>query len=375
MVKRANSAIIQDMVIGIEAERANNPQKTGVEHYAKQLILHLAQIDKANSYVLYLRTKPENWFLSLPSNFKVKVIPFPIFWTQLRISWEMFLRPVDVLFIPASALPIIHPKKSVVTIHDLAWKYFPDSFTSFMRNFLEWSTGFAVKRASAIIAVSQSTKNDLVKFCKVDAAKVFVIHHGFGEASRADDNLSQSLKSILPQQYVLFLSTLQPRKNLEKLIDAFRVLKSQNTGLPHKLVVAGRPGWKFESILEKIKQNADIAVYLNHVSDEDRFILLRRADMLVLPSFYEGFGMQILEAFDAGTPVATSNVSSMPEVAGEAAVYFNPSDVNDIAGALKMVLDDKSLADKLRQAGKNRLKDFAWEKCARETLGVLSKIK
>ncbi len=99
------------MIIGIESERANHPQKTGVEHYAKQLILHLAEIDRQNRYILYLRTKPESWFFSLPKNFTVKVLPFPIFWTQIRISWEMFIHPVDVLFIPASALPIIHPKK------------------------------------------------------------------------------------------------------------------------------------------------------------------------------------------------------------------------------------------------------------------------
>src|SRR5689334_7499897 len=149
------------MIIAIEAERANNPVKTGVEHYAQQLIEHLAKIDRQNSYILYLRTKPQAWLTQLPNNFKIKVIPFPIFWTQLRVSLELFLHPVDVLFIPASALPIFHPKKSVVTIHDVAWKYFPESFTWFMRNFLELSTRFAVNKASNIIAVSESTKQDL----------------------------------------------------------------------------------------------------------------------------------------------------------------------------------------------------------------------
>ena len=116
------------MIIGIEAERANNPTKTGVEHYAKQLILHLAEIDHENTYILFLRSQPEDWFFKLPKNFKVKVMPFPVFWTQLRLSWEMLFNPVDALFIPASALPLIHPKHSVVTIHDVAWKYFPESF-------------------------------------------------------------------------------------------------------------------------------------------------------------------------------------------------------------------------------------------------------
>jgi len=379
------------MLIGIEAERANNPQKTGVEHYAKQLILALAEIDRVNSYVLYLRTKPESWFLNLPANFKVKVIPFPIFWTQIRISWEMLIHPVDVLFIPASALPIIHPKKSVVTIHDIGWRYFPDSFTGFMRNFLEWSTKFAVKNASTIIAVSESTKKDLIKFYSVDESRVVVVYHGFDQdgvvqATRSgSDDPSGSRTTGLPNKtdiagrwpalqgpYVFFLSTLQPRKNLEGLIKAFRLLKTENPDIRQKLVVAGKPGWKFEPILRTIEQNKDVVIYLNHVSDKDRFALLKRADLLVLPSFYEGFGMQILESFDANTPVATSNISSMPEVAGDAAVYFDPKDISDITKAIKMVLVDKSLADSLRAKGKERLKDFSWEKCACETLKILT---
>lgn len=355
------------MIIGIEAERANNPQKTGVEHYAKQLILHLAKIDKTNFYVLYLRTPPEAWFNRLPENFKIKVIPFPVFWTQIRISLEMLLNPPDILLIPASALPVIHPKKSVVTIHDLAWKYFPDSFTNPMRIFLEWSTGFAVRHASNIIAVSESTKGDLVKFYGVDEKKVIVVHHGYdiGESE------NQRIGISLPEKYILFLSTLQPRKNLEGLIDAFKLLKRENPEIDQKLVVVGRPGWKFESILKKIADNKDAVVYVNHVSDDERLHILSKADALVLPSFYEGFGMQILESFAANVPVAASRASSMPEVAGDAAVYFDPNNILEMKNALKSLLLDKSLADALRQKGKERLKNFSWEKCALQTLQVL----
>jgi len=356
------------MLIGIEAERANNPQKTGVEHYAKQLILHLAEIDKENQYTLYLRTKPEAWFLKLPKNFKVKVMPFPIFWTQIRISIEMLLHPVDVLMIPASALPLIHPKKSIVTIHDLGWKFYPKTFTWFMRNFLEWSTGFAVSNASNIIAVSESTKRDILKYYKVDESKVVVIHHGYENSGQWAVGSGQV---DLPKKYILFLSTLQPRKNLEGLIDAFKLLKQEHPELPHKLVVAGRQGWKYGSIIQKTAQNNGIVVYLNHVSDDDRLAILSKADLLVLPSFYEGFGMQILESLAAGVPVAASNISSMPEVAGEAAVYFDPHNTNEIKNAIKSVLLDKSLADRLKEKGKERLKNFSWEKCATQTLQIL----
>ena len=363
------------MLIGIEAERANNPAKTGVEHYAKQLILNLAKVDLKNNYILYLRTKPESWFLSLPKNFKIKVMPFPIFWTQLRISWEMLFHPVDVLFIPASALPLIHPKNSVVTIHDVAWKFFPESFTAFMRNFLEWSTKFAVRRAAKIIAVSESTKRDLIKFYKVDEKKVDVVYHGWSASQQSADQLISSQISVsLPEKYILFLSTLQPRKNLEGLIDAFKQLKKGNPKLPHKLVVVGRPGWKFEKILDDINRNKEIVNYLNYVSDEDRFSILNKTDLLVLPSFYEGFGMQILEAFACGVPVATSKISSMPEVAGEAAIYFDPKNVLEIKNAIKLVLTDKSLSDSLVEKGKLRVRDFSWEKCAIQTLNIFTSL-
>ncbi|HYV33526.1 MAG TPA: glycosyltransferase family 1 protein [Candidatus Limnocylindria bacterium] len=360
------------MTIAIEAERANNPVKTGVEHYAKQLILNLAKIDRVNFYILYLRTQPENWFLELPSNFKIKVMPFPLFWTQLRISWEMLLHPVDVLFIPASALPLVHPKKSFVTIHDIAWKLYPDSFTWFMRNFLDWSTGFAVKRAAGIIAVSQSTKKDLVKFYGVAESKVSVVHHGY-ESSQPSSASSQ-LPTILPERYVLFLSTLQPRKNLEGLIDAFKQLKKENPELSQKLVVVGKPGWMFMRIMEKINSNKDNVIYLNHLKDAARLEVLRKADLLVLPSFYEGFGMQVLEAFAFNVPVATSNISSLPEVAGDAAIYFNPYEPTEIKNSIKAVLLDKSLAERLKENGKKRLANFSWEKCARETLEILTKM-
>ncbi len=356
------------MIIGIEAERANCAQKTGVEHYAKQLILHLAKIDSQNQYILYLRTNPEEWFLNLPKNFKIKVMPFPLFWTQLRLSWEMLFHPVDVLFIPASALPIIHPKKSVVTVHDVGWRYFPESFTWFMRNFLEWSTKFAVKRAGKIIAVSESTKRDIIKFYNSDVKRIAVIHHGY-EMTSSDLTLQTS---TLPEKYILFLSTLQPRKNLEGLITAFRELKIEHPELPHKLVVAGKPGWKYGQILETVNKNKDIVIYLNHVSENEKTELLRNASLLVLPSFYEGFGMQILESFAANTPVVTSRVSSMPEVAGNAAVYFDPLNIKEIKSAIRQVLMDKSLSDSLKIKGQDRLKDFSWDKCAKETLEVFN---
>lgn len=362
------------MNIGIEAERANNNQKTGVEHYAKQLILALSEVDSKNNYILYLRTAPEDWILKLPKNFTYKVLPFPIFWTQIRLSFELFFHPVEVLFIPASALPIFHPKKTIVTIHDLAWKYYPETFTTFTRNFLEASTRFAVNKATNLIAVSESTKKDLVKFYGIDEKKVIVVHHGYEQQLAIDLNEdASSSNQLLPERYILFLSTLQPRKNLEGLIDAFVEYKKRNPQAKEKLVVVGRSGWKYEKILEKINKNQNNVLYLNYVTDQQRFVILKNAKAMVLPSFYEGFGMTILEAFSMKVPVLCSNISSMPEVAGKASEYFDPKNIESITQALEKVLLDPSRGEELIKLGEQRLAEFSWIKCAKQTLNIFSK--
>ncbi len=358
------------MTIGIEAQRANNAVKTGVEHYAKELILHLAKIDTKNQYILYLQTKPEQWFLELPTNFKVKVIPFPMFWTQIRLSWEMFWHAPDVLLVPASTLPLIHPP-SVYTEHDVAWVYYPEIFTGYMRYYHKLFTWLARTQAKHIISISESTKRDLLKHYQVDPKKITVIPHGYTETEAINHQLPEEIKAKLPEKYVLYLSTLQPRKNLERLIDAFRLLKNEHPELPHKLVVVGKLGWKFEDIFRKVKENEDIVVFLGHVGDNDRWPIYRGADLYVNPSLYEGFGMPLLEAFECDAPVAVANNSSFPEVGGDAAIYFDPLNIEEMRDAMYKVLSNPEFRQELIAKGKAQLAHFSWEKCAKETLDVL----
>jgi glycosyltransferase involved in cell wall biosynthesis len=363
------------MHIGIEAERGNSPTKTGVEHYVKQLIIHIAKIDSTSQYTLYLRTQPEAWFSELPANFKTKVMPFPKFWTQIRLSWEMLWHAPDVFMIPASALPVIHPKHSVVTIHDTAWEMFPEGFTWFMRNYLHYSTWWAVKRAQAIMVNSTATKEDLIKYYKVDRRKVHLALFGYDAADYSAVPMSEGLKSKLPEKYVVYLATLQPRKNVPGLIRAFKLMKQQHPEIPHKLVIAGWKGWKYEPIMRAIEENKDIVTYVGRVSDDDRKQLLLNADVLALSSFYEGFGMQLLEAYQAGIPVVTSNVSCLPEVAGPGALYFDPYKDEEIKDALVRILTDEPLRQQLAARGKEHLKNFSWDKCAKETWEVLTKLR
>ncbi len=362
------------MKIGIEAERANIKNPTGVERYAQQLILNLAASDRQNTYILYLRSAPAQWISTLPENFKYKVMPFPIFWTQLRISWEMLVRPVDCLFIMASALPIIHPKNSVVTIHDVAWEFYPETFGWPMLNYLRFSTWYAVRFARKIIAVSEQTKKDLIARYHLPAEKIALIYHGFSVETPELDKQSQEYRqeqakvAALPKEYIVFVSTLQPRKNVVGLIEAFIELKKEKN-IAHSLVLVGAKGWLYQQIMEKIADHPEV-IYAGYAID--RLAYIRNADLLVQPSFYEGFGMSLLDAFAMGVPVACSKISSLPEVAGPAAQYFDPHSKASMRQAIYKVITDRDWHDKLIALGKERLALFSWQKCAEQTLKVLT---
>lgn len=367
------------MKIGIEAERANLPNPTGVERYAAELIKNFARMDSENEYVLYFRTPPQQWFYDLPKNFSIKVMPFPKFWTQIRISWEMLLHPVDVLFIPASALPFYHPKKSVATVHDVAWRMFPGAFTKIMRRYLEWSTRLAVRSAMKIIAVSEATRQDLKKFYNISPDKVAVTHLGlnpnFRPMNYEECQVVLDKYGLTYKKYVLFLGTMQPRKNIIRLVDAFQKLKSENH-IEEKLAIFGGKGWLWEPILEKITEagkNGSVK-YFNYADEKDLPYLYSGASLLTLPALYEGFGLPPLEAMASGTPVVVSNVSSLPEVVGDAGELIDPNSVDDIARGLLKVLTDLTVREQMIVKGLARSKEFTWEATAKQTLEVFKQL-
>ncbi len=362
------------MRIGIEAERANIDFPTGVEHYAQQIVLSLAEIDRSNTYVLYLRSQPKKWIRELPENFHTRSCRSRSSGPSCGFPGRCCCTPVDALFIPASALPLLHPRNSVVTIHDLAWKYYPETFSRGMRWFLRLSTWFAVHSAATVIAVSEQTKADLISEYGLAPERVAVVYHGFLDGHEgpvahgtAEAAAAEAEKiAALPQPLILYLGTLQPRKNILRLIDAFLEMK-QRSGLPHVLVLAGGKGWLYDQIMEKIDRHPEV-IYFGYV--QDRFALLRRAEMLVQPALYEGFGLTVLDAFAAGVPVACSQVSSLPEVAGMAAEYFDPADTMEMSMAIQRVAEDAQLRIRLVEAGKQQLQKFSWKDCAEQTLKV-----
>ncbi|HYE22248.1 MAG TPA: glycosyltransferase family 1 protein [Verrucomicrobiae bacterium] len=367
------------MRIGIEAERANLTNPTGVERYATELIKKLAEKDSTNEYILYFRTKPQEWFYKLPLNFKLKVIPFPKFWTQTRLTMELLLHPVDVFFMPIQALPFVHPRNSVITVHDVAYEMFPEAFAPFALFYLKLTTRWGVWRAKKIISVSDSTKNDLVKIYGLNPEKITTAHLGlddgfkpqsYGDSQKVLDNYGLSYK-----KYILYIGTLQPRKNIVRLIDAYLELRKNNR-IEEKLVIAGGKGWLWEPIVKKIQENQDNGVvYLEYVPYNHLNALYSGATVVTLPALYEGFGLPPLEAMACGTPVVVSNISSLPEVVGDSGVLVDPQSVDSIADGLLKVLMDKNLQSQMSQKGLERSKQFTWEHTANKVLEVLNSFK
>jgi glycosyltransferase involved in cell wall biosynthesis len=354
------------MRIAVAAEHANSTRPTGVEHYTRQLILALARIDHENEYILYVRTAPQLWFWELPRNFTVRHLPSCIAWTQVRLSLAMFQDRPDALLVPSFSMPLVHPRNTIVAIHDLAWLLFPETETATQRWSLRFTHLFAKLFAHRLIAVSDATKKDLVRRLHVPEESVEVIHHGFSHAGESHEPEDSATKFSLP--VIVCLGTLQPRKNICRLIEAFARMKEQ-TQIPHQLVIAGSKGWMCEEILELAGRTKDV-VYLGYV--KDRFALLRKASLLVQPSLYEGFGLSILDAFAERVPVACAQSSSLPEVAGDAAEFFDPYSVPSMVSAMTHVLNSRSRADELAQRGWDRLQTFTWEACAQRTLRLIA---
>lgn len=355
------------MQIGIDASRATLARRTGTESYALHLIEGLLKVGATHRYTLYFRDQPPPGRLGAPPI--QRVMPFPRLWTHLRLSWELLVsqpRP-DVLFVPAHVLPLVHPLPTVVTIHDLGYRYFPEAHPPGQRLYLDISTRFSARAATHLIADSHATARDLARLYRIPTDKLTVVYPGRDEALRRVDPAPVRAKYGLPENYLLHVGTLQPRKNLERLIQA---VSGQRSAVP--LILAGRAGWLSGPIMT-LAQAHNVRV-LDYVPDEDLAGLYSGAAAFVFPSLYEGFGFPVLEAMACGVPVICSNTSSLPEVAGQAAVLVDPLDPQAIAAAIEQVLADASLRDRLIGQGYEQIQKFSWAAAARETLAVLERV-
>jgi glycosyltransferase involved in cell wall biosynthesis len=355
-------------VIGIDASRAFIKNRTGIEEYSYQVVKHLIPLLKNDQVVLYSR-KNQTADLDLPKNWKVEVIKWPCLWTQVGLSLEMLFHPVDVLFIPAHTVPIIHPKNTVVAIHGLEYEFCPGAYSFWARFYMRCVIRNSCRWAKRIIAVSENTKQDLIKMYKVPEGKIKVIYEGYDQEMQnanlkmQDDNA----KFKINEGYLLFVGRLEERKNIVGIIEAFEILK-EHYKLPHKLILAGKFGYGKEKIQEALDNSnfrKDI-ILPGFVRDEEKWELLKNANVFLFPTFYEGFGIPVLEAQSMGVPVVAGDNSSILEVVGSSAILVDPSNAEDIADEAYKLISDKVSRDDIIKKGYENVKRFSWEKCAEE---------
>ncbi len=357
------------------------PNRVGSGEFCFQLLLELSRIDKDNDYFIYLPKKPTSDMPEETEKWHYVVFSSKL-WTLLGISRKLLgnRNKIDVFFSPTHYLPFYAPCPSVISIFDVSYLHFPRLFKKKDLNQLKLWGGFSIRRASKIITISKSTKSDIIKAYSIDTSKVEVIYPGIKsefQNSKSEINLKfkmQNSKSFkekfgIEGEYILFVGTLQPRKNIANLIEAFSIIENKNI----KLVIVGKRGWMYEDILNSPKKYeiSDRVKFLNDVTDEDLPNFYKNAICFILPSLYEGFGLPVLEAMKYGCPVLTSNISSLPEVGGDAALYFDPQSTQDIAEKIDKVVSDEKLRSEMIKKGYEQVKKFSWEKTAKETLKIL----
>ncbi len=400
------------MVIGIDASRANLKHKTGTEWYSFYLIKNLAKIDKNNKYLLYLNNEPSSELRKAVEenpNFYFKVLdwPFHSFWTLGRLSLEMLFKAPDVLFVPAHGLPFFSPRRSVNTIHDLAFlrdknlyrrdkiktsHIYYRSFVNFLvkiftlgkyqassLDYLYWSTKFALRKASRIIAVSNFTKQEIENFYpKAKAKKIHVIHNGYNSELYCPPDSEGKTNEVLSKYglekpFFLYAGRLEKKKNTPALIEAFSIARENCPEIKEKLVLIGNASFGYDEVKFMIEEyDLEREILMPGWVDEiDMPYIFSSASAFIFPTKYEGFGIPLLQAMACGLPIAVSDIPVLHEVAADAALYFDPNNSSAIAFAMKSLALDSVLRAELRAKGLERVKNFDFEKCARETLEVL----
>lgn len=378
--ERAKLVVISiNMIVGIDASRANLARKTGVEWYSYHLINELKKIPllPGDNFVLYSPAKLLDELGVLPSGWKDEVLFWSpkYLWTQIRLSVKTFFRPPDTLFVPAHALPVFSRAKNIITLHDLGFERFPEFYSLWHRIYLRFVYRFAARHAKIIIAPSEFTKKELIELYKIKPDLIKVVYLGY------DKNLFHPLldhgamkKFLIERQisepYLLYIGRLEKKKNIKNLIEAFLEASAENKKL--KLVLVGAPGYGYEEFGELIGRHQNSIIHLPHLTHREISYLYSRALSFIFPSWYEGFGLPLLEAMACGCPVLASSVSSIPEVAGEAALYFDPHDKTEMAAAIKKIVIDSHLRQELIGRGWVRVKNFSWQKCAQETYQILT---
>ena len=363
-------------------------QLVGVGTYAKSLITSLAQYDTNNQYFIFIKREHSNVFAINQNNINVIYQKNILRNKILRVLWEQFILPIyikrlkiDLLHSIHYTIPLFAGCKVVVTFHDMTFFLFPKKHIFIKRIFFKLFIYISSWRANRLIAVSNNTKKDIIKFMHINNDKIDVVYEIIDSRYHPIKNESAILKvkdkyKIL-NKFILYVGTLEPRKNIICLIQAYHNLLTKKL-INHQLVIVGKKGWYYQEIFNMVNklglnEGRQKIIFTGYVPEEELPFLYNAADVFVYPSLYEGFGIPPLEAMACGVPVISSDLSSLPEVIGEAGILINPYNIQDIYQALYKLLNDDKLKKELKYKGLKRAQEFSSEKLANETIKVYKK--
>lgn len=375
------------MRIGFDARCLEEEKISGVGEYALELLKNLLETDEVNQYIIFSnsfkqRNKKHFGWINNHPNARLKRFSFPnkilnfCFWYLHWPKIDNLIGGADIFFAPnINFISVSRRCRLVSTIHDLSFERFPHFFPLKTRL---WHKYFVNPRkiaqtAGKIIAVSESTKNDLEEIYGTKSENIKVISHGisrnFREIDRNDPKLLKIQKKYnLPYKFILYLGNIEPRKNISSIVAAYKNIAPKNSKLAkYELVLAGNISPLCHKMIEKEKITA-----CGYIERDDRPYVYNLASLFVYPSFFEGFGLPVLEAMACGTPVITSNNSSLPEVVGEAALMIDPNRPAELAQTMQAVLTDGKLYDKHKEKGISQARKFNWKKCALELMPAFS---
>src|SRR3989344_3102680 len=402
------------MIIGIDGNEANIKDKVGVNQYAWEILWGLYKLSLANhsvgklslatprrgkqnlsalsrdklqddenkniTYFIYLKNAPNSDLPKEKAFWKYKIIPGERLWVLIKLMPRLlFKEKVDVFFTPGHYLPLFSRSDKVLTIHDLGYLEFSGQFKRYDFWQLKYWSAISIIISKYIICPSETTAKDIVRRYPFAAQKVKVINHGYDRTKfnlKVHSNFVRQIrkKYRIPENYILFLSTLKPSKNIEGLLSAFSIITNRFPNL--NLVIAGKKGWLYENIIKKVADQKleSKVIFTDYISEKEKPALIKGARCFVLPSFWEGFGMDVLEAMACGVPVVVSKTASLPEIVKDAGTYVDPYNIESIAEGLNKVLSLNGVEyNKMVKKGLMQAQKFSWAKSTRETLEIFEK--
>ncbi len=363
------------MNVGLDGNEANVGARVGSGQYAASMLSEFSKV-KNHNFIVYLKEKPQTHLPKETSNFKYKVFGPKKLWTQFALPIKLSLgKKPDIFFSLGHYGPRFSKVPYAITIFDLSYLHYPQLFNKDdLYQLVNWSK-YSIEKSKHIFAISNSTKDDIIKHYKIYPSKISVTYMGYDQKTfkpQSKSNIDKTkTKYKIKGDYIVFVGTLQPRKNIERLIKAFSQVHTVVDNL--SLIIVGKKGWLYDSIFQKVN-NLNLTskvIFTDFVPQEDLPPIISGSKLYVLPSLYEGFGIPVIEAQACGVPVVVSNTSSLPEVVGDSGVLVDPQSVDSITSGITKVLSSEGLSKDLVSKGFINIKRFSWQKCAQETLKIL----